>query len=86
MGAGDGQSDRRKRKKSRWATDETVDKTIIPGMPTVLPGNLSKEQERQYICKSEIDYLKELFVLKWVHQHVENAAELSRFRDSLVDV
>lgn len=54
MGGGDGQSDRKKKRKSRWATDDTVDKTIIPGMPTVLPSNLSKEQERQYICKFKV--------------------------------
>ena len=51
MGGGDGHLERRKKRRSRWATDETVDKTIIPGMPTVLPSNLNKEQERQYICK-----------------------------------
>lgn len=52
-GGGDGQSDRKRKRKSRWAQEEVVDKTIIPGMPTVLPCNLSKEQERQYICKFE---------------------------------
>ena len=50
-GGGDGQSERKRKRKSRWAQEEAIDKTIIPGMPTVLPGNLSKEQERQYICK-----------------------------------
>ncbi|MEE6519943.1 hypothetical protein FKM82_017727 [Ascaphus truei] len=39
----------RKRKRSRW-NDETPDqKTIIPGMPTVIPPGLSREQERAYI-------------------------------------
>ena len=52
-GSGDGQPERKRKRKSRWAQEEAVDKTIIPGMPTVLPGNLSKEQERQYICKFE---------------------------------
>lgn len=42
--------ERKRRKKSRWGAEET-DKTLIPGMPTVLPTNLSKEQEEAYVCE-----------------------------------
>uniref|UniRef100_T1HQP0 SF1-HH domain-containing protein n=1 Tax=Rhodnius prolixus TaxID=13249 RepID=T1HQP0_RHOPR len=40
--------ERRKRKKSRWGSDE-MDKSFILGMPTVLPTNLTKEQEQAYL-------------------------------------
>ncbi|KAM5138116.1 splicing factor 1 isoform 1-T1 [Mantella aurantiaca] len=47
----------RKRKRSRW-NDETPDqKTIIPGMPTVIPPGLSREQERAYIVQLQIEDL-----------------------------
>ena len=42
---------KKKKKKSRWNTEDD-DKTIIPGMPTAIPQNLSKEQEEQYIGRS----------------------------------
>lgn len=42
--------ERKKRKKTRWGGSEH-DKTFIPGMPTVLPTNLTPEQERAYLCK-----------------------------------
>ena len=55
--AGDGKQDkeskdveRKKRKKTRWSGSEH-DKTFIPGMPTVLPTNLTPDQERAYLCK-----------------------------------
>lgn len=47
---GSDSSDRKKKKKSRWGGSE-LEKTFIPGMPTVLPHNLTKEQEEAYICK-----------------------------------
>lgn len=40
----------RRKKRSRWATDDD-DKTFIPGMPTVIPQNLDKKQEEQYLRK-----------------------------------
>jgi splicing factor 1 len=43
-------NDRKRKKKSRWGGSE-LEKTFIPGMPTVLPHNLTKEQEEAYICK-----------------------------------
>ena len=40
---------RRKKRKSRW-TDESS-KTFIPGLPTMIPGGMTKEQEEAYLCK-----------------------------------
>ena len=40
---------RKKKRKSRW-TDETC-KTFIPGLPTMIPTGMSKEQEEAYLCK-----------------------------------
>ena len=50
---GDGQqeSERKKKRKSRWAQETELEKTIIPGMPTVIPTGLSMDQEKQYLCK-----------------------------------
>lgn len=42
--------ERKRRRKSRWGNDEK-EKSFILGMPTVLPTNLSKEQEEAYLCK-----------------------------------
>lgn len=42
--------ERKKRKKTRWGGSEH-DKTFIPGMPTVLPTNLTPDQEKAYLCK-----------------------------------
>jgi len=39
--------ERRKKRKSRW-TDEAC-KTFIPGLPTMIPGGLSREQEEAYL-------------------------------------
>lgn len=47
-------SDRKKKRKSRWAQDNDTDKTIIPGMPTVIPNGLSDDQEKQYLCKYQL--------------------------------
>ncbi|PVD39561.1 hypothetical protein C0Q70_02196 [Pomacea canaliculata] len=46
-----GSGSKKKKRKSRWNTDEE-DKTVIPGMPTVIPPSLTKEQEKQYISIS----------------------------------
>ena len=45
------QEEREKKRKSRWGTDDFTEKLFIPGMPTVLPANLSKEQEEAYLRK-----------------------------------
>uniref|UniRef100_F8WHF9 Splicing factor 1 n=2 Tax=Mus musculus TaxID=10090 RepID=F8WHF9_MOUSE len=39
----------KKRKRSRWNQDTMEQKTVIPGMPTVIPPGLTREQERAYI-------------------------------------
>uniref|UniRef100_T1JNQ7 Branchpoint-bridging protein n=1 Tax=Strigamia maritima TaxID=126957 RepID=T1JNQ7_STRMM len=44
----------KKKRRSRWGGDEK-DKTFIPGMPTVLPGNLSKDQEKAYLLQLQIE-------------------------------
>ncbi|MFT7796291.1 splicing factor 1-like [Arapaima gigas] len=37
------------RKRSRWSSETPDQKTVIPGMPTVIPPGLTREQERAYI-------------------------------------
>jgi hypothetical protein len=44
---------RAKKRRSRWGGDEK-EKTFIPGMPTVLPTNLSKQQEEAYLGKAAL--------------------------------
>lgn len=48
-------NDRKRKKKSRWGGSD-LEKTFIPGMPTVLPHNLTKEQEEAYIRKLIISF------------------------------
>ena len=50
---------RKKKRKSRW-TDETS-KTFIPGLPTMIPTGLSKDQEEAYLCKYSIFIFNLLF-------------------------
>ena len=47
--------DRRKKRRSRWGGDEK-EKTFIPGMPTVLPANLTKEQQEAYLGEERIQW------------------------------
>ena len=49
-----GASERKRKRKSRWGAAEG-DKTCIPGMPTVLPSGLSKEQEEAYLLQLKIE-------------------------------
>lgn len=42
------------KKKSRWDRDTKV---VIPGMPTILPDNLTPEQERIYLLQLQIEEL-----------------------------
>ena len=44
-----GMSERKRKRKSRWGGNEES-KVFIPGMPTILPSNLTKEQEQIYLC------------------------------------
>ncbi|XP_078382007.1 splicing factor 1-like isoform X1 [Oculina patagonica] len=48
-----GASERKKKRKSRWGTDEK--RTFIPGMPTTMPPNLSPEQQQAYIAQLKIE-------------------------------
>ena len=41
---------RKKKRKSRWG-EESEDKSFIPGMPTVLPQGLEKDQEELFLRK-----------------------------------
>lgn len=50
----DWNAEKQKKKRSRWGNEET-DKTIIPGMPTVIPANLSGDQEKQYLVHLQIE-------------------------------
>lgn len=42
------------KRKSRWDDDERV---VIPGMPTILPDNLTPDQERLYLLQLQIEEL-----------------------------
>lgn len=42
------ESERKRRKKSRWGGTEN-DKTFIPGMPTILPPTLDPKQQEAYL-------------------------------------
>lgn len=42
------ETERRRRKKSRWGGTEN-DKTFIPGMPTILPPTLDPKQQEAYL-------------------------------------
>lgn len=42
-------SQKKQRKKSRWSSETPDQKTVIPGMPTVIPPGLTRDQERAYI-------------------------------------
>ncbi|CAK1543727.1 unnamed protein product [Leptosia nina] len=45
---------RARRRRTRWMGSEH-DKTFIPGLPTVLPSTLTKEQEEQYLLQLQIE-------------------------------
>uniref|UniRef100_A0A8C3GMS4 Branchpoint-bridging protein n=1 Tax=Cairina moschata TaxID=8855 RepID=A0A8C3GMS4_CAIMO len=53
----DGAQFPKKRKRSRWNQDSLEQKTVIPGMPTVIPPGLTREQERAYIVQLQIEDL-----------------------------
>lgn len=52
---------RRKKRKSRW-TDESS-KTFIPGLPTMIPGGMTKDQEEAYLCKYQNIGVSKLYLL-----------------------
>ena len=39
----------KKKKRSRWGGEES--RTVIPGMPTVIPPNMSEMQQKLYLSK-----------------------------------
>lgn len=43
-------AERRRKRPSRWGGSEH-EKIFIPGMPTILPSNLNRDQEYAYLCK-----------------------------------
>jgi len=45
--------ERRKKRKSRWETETA--KTCIPGMPTMIPAGLTKDQEEAYLLQLRIE-------------------------------
>ncbi|CAH1795116.1 unnamed protein product [Owenia fusiformis] len=47
--------EKKKKRRSRWGTQTETEKIFIPGMPTTLPPNLSKEQEEQYLLHLQIE-------------------------------
>lgn len=51
---------RKKKRQSRWVTSEKDPKSFIPGMPTIIPSNMTKEQEKAYLSKRWL-----VFVLIW---------------------
>ncbi|KAM8898837.1 LOW QUALITY PROTEIN: splicing factor 1-like [Spinachia spinachia] len=46
---------KKSRKKSRWSSETPDQKTVIPGMPTVIPPGLTRDQERAYIVQLQIE-------------------------------
>lgn len=42
---------RKKTRTSRWVTSDKDPKAFIPGMPTIIPPNMTKEQEKAYLSK-----------------------------------
>lgn len=47
--------EKKKKRRSRWGGDEK-EKTFIPGMPTVLPANLTKDQEEAYLGNCSVEF------------------------------
>lgn len=45
----------KKKRRSRWGNPEEKEKAVVPGMPTVIPPGLSKEQEEQYLLQLQIE-------------------------------
>ncbi|KAI1291774.1 Splicing factor 1 [Halotydeus destructor] len=50
----DAKEERRRKRKSRWG-DSEKDRVIIPGLPTMLPPNLTQEQEKIYLLQLQIE-------------------------------
>ena len=64
-------SERKKKRRSRWGGDEK-EKTFIPGMPTVLPANLTKDQEEAYLGNyTKLNFMLKVLIGKSHHNFVE---------------
>ncbi|ODN02445.1 Splicing factor 1 [Orchesella cincta] len=53
---GDSREKRRKKRRSRWMGTEN-EKAVIPGMPTILPADLTPDQTEAYIAQLQIEEL-----------------------------
>lgn len=73
---GDSNGDRKRKKKSRWATGPENEKTFIPGMPTILPSNLNPDQQEAYLGNyqyfSILQYINRKFTLSINHIYLNN--------------
>lgn len=45
----EGEQPAKKKRKSRWGSEDI--KTVLPGLPTVLPSNLTGEHQRMYLSE-----------------------------------
>ena len=52
---------RKKKRSSRWGAEDPCQKTAIPGMPTIIPSNMTKEQEKAYLSKRAFRIVRWLF-------------------------
>lgn len=58
---GEHESRKAKRKRSRWGED--TQRAAIPGMPTIIPANMTKEQEKAYLSKFQFYSIIHLLIL-----------------------
>jgi splicing factor 1 len=59
----DQESRRKKKRASRWAANES-EKAFIPGIPTMMPSNMTQDQEKAYLSKSNsIYYIDKFFYM-----------------------
>jgi len=54
-----GEPSRKKKRSSRWTSEESA-KAFIPGMPTIIPNNMTKEQEKAYLTQLRIEELSRM--------------------------
>ena len=55
VSSAEARAERKRKRKSRWAGNDD-DKTFIPGMPTMMPQGLSKDQETAYLRKLTLTF------------------------------
>lgn len=74
-----------KKRKSRWGTEDR--RTILPGLPTVLPSNMKEEEQKLYLCErllplrgSSSDSVF-LFFCHTVHLKIEENSRMLRTGD-----